>query len=122
MDKLEFAALKRGGSTIDIDGTQVHLRRLTLAERMEALKHIVRETGESREVRVTSAQKTCTYLVMHCVVDEAGNRIFSDEDENIVLEMDGQFVDTLADEIMYQNGLAKRAQDDAIKNCEPSPS
>ena len=122
MDKLEFAALKRGGSTVDIGGTQVHLRRLTLAERMEVLKLIVRETDETREVRVASAQKTCTYLVLHCVVDEVGKRLFTDDDENIVLEMDGQFVDELADEIMCQNGLSKRAQDNAIKNSEPSPS
>ncbi len=122
MDKLSFAALKRGITKIDISGTEVTLRRLTLAERMEVLKYIVRETDETREVRFASAQKTVTYLVLHCVVDETGTRLFADDDGSIVLEMDGQFVDLLADEIMYQNGLAKRAQDDAIKNSEPSPS
>lgn len=122
MNKLEFAALKRSNSSVSIDGTEVKLRRLTLAERMEVLKLIVRETDETREVRVSSAQKTCTFLVIHCVLDDIGNRMFADEDENIVLEMDGQFIDQLADEIMFQNGLAKRAQDDAIKNSDPSPN
>jgi len=82
-----------GDIIVNLDGTQ------TVKRDAEALR-------ESR-------------LICWCLADEKGERIFNDDDEEMVIaELTGQVVSVLSKAILRISGLSKQDKEDMAKNSE----
>jgi hypothetical protein len=61
-------------------------------------------------------------LLVRCIVDEKGQRIFSNEDSGDLGQRNGAVLDRLYDIANELSGIGKKALDDATKNSTPDQS
>lgn len=88
--------------TIDIpleDGRTFKARKLTQAE-VETLK--------KRYATADRALDGLRYVVCRTVVDENGDRIFSDDDQARMADVDFDVIQTIASEVVEFSGLGER--------------
>lgn len=78
------------------DGQIVHVRKLSQAE-VETLKR--QYASESK------ALEGLRYVVSRCVVDDAGKRVFGDEDMAALAAVDFEVIQTISTEAMKFSGL-----------------
>lgn len=74
---------------------------------------------ERGEVETAPPAETCARLIIKCLVDEEGNRLFSDtkEDLQAVLSMDSQFTQPIFNEIAkHCTPATQKEQEKDIKN------
>lgn len=97
-------------------GCDLWVRPLTLAERDQYLSYYA-ETSEKREPVHLSAM-----LVRLAVVDELGERVFTEADFGAITQKSATVVDRLALRIQDVSGLRSTAKADAEKNSGDIPS
>ena len=101
-------------------GGTVYVRPLTVAgmarihavmsDAHELLKASAGEGSEPAKAGIISArERTSSIMLMDCVVDESGARIFEDADEAIVAAMPGRIAEVLLTAIEDIGGLTKDA-------------
>lgn len=114
-----FEAGKRRYKTVDVPLLgQVRLRSLTNAEMRELKESFTDETGKINE----RGKRLNELLVAACVVDDSGERVFSDDDAMGALfgEMDGAplaaLVKSCVDWTNFRSDPDWKAIEDAAKN------
>ena len=88
--------------TIDIpleDGRTIKARKLTQAE-VETLK--------KRYATADRALDGLRYIVCRTVVDDDGERVFSDDDQSRMADVDFDVIQTIASEVVEFSGLGER--------------
>lgn len=91
-------------------GIDVHVRRMTAGERDQF-------EGEQTQARGNSKYRNFrARLVVRCVVDEQGKRLFGDDQVGEVSELDAAGVDRIFDAICRLNRLMKEDVEDLEKN------
>lgn len=101
MDRDSFFIAQKP-KTIDIaldDGRIVKARKLTQAE--------VETIRKSYAASESTALAGFRFIVCRCVVDDEGNRVFTDADQNKLVELDFDTIQTIASEVVEFSGLNK---------------
>lgn len=98
------------------DGSKVRLQSLTDLERMEWNQELFDEDG--KPVAQNWKYQTAKLLV-RTIVDGDGNRVFSDEDWELLLDIDSLDTDTLGDEAREHIGAVDRKAKKASMTGEP---
>jgi hypothetical protein len=103
-DKLLATCNKRRVAEYNVDGLgEVRLQSLTELERASVEKTANEDTTKLRAM-----------LIAYSMVDEDGNRLFSDEEVGTVLAMDSRFTLPLSTAVL--NHLGRDSTEDAVKN------
>jgi len=90
---------------VDPWGGEVLVRGLTAAERDEYEASIVRRKGQKTEVDMRNIRAK---LVVRCVVDENGQRVFRDEDAELLGQKSAAAVDRIFEVAQRLSGLSNR--------------
>ncbi len=92
-------------------GGDVHLRILTGEERFAWTRDVAEHKGEGDGRTVLS-------LLVRCLCDESGARLFSDSEEDIAAlgKTHGGAIDLLGREALRMNGLSDEGREDIKKN------
>lgn len=102
MNRDDFLAKSDKPRTIDItldDGRTVKVRKLSQAE-VETLK--------AKYATEAKALEGFRFVVSRCVVDDNGERVFSDEDQQKLTDVDFDIVQQIASEVVEFSGLNKK--------------
>jgi hypothetical protein len=111
-DKTTFVSAFRTASKKveipDFDGAEVYVRKLSALERV----HLADNAGDDKVSERIAA--TIGYVIAHGVTDQAGNRLFSDEDADTVAgQIPADAADVIVKAILEYSGLGAG---DAEKN------
>jgi hypothetical protein len=93
-------------------GGSVRVRSISGAERDRYEESLIQQRGNSRQMNMRNARAK---LVALCVVDEQGNRLFSDQDVNALGRKNAKPLDRLWDACRKLSGLS---DDDVEKLTE----
>lgn len=102
MNRNDFFQKPEKPRTIDIvleDGRTFKARKLTQAE-VETLK--------KRYATADRALDGLRYVVCRTVVDDEGDRIFTDDDQSKMADVDFDVIQTIASEVIEFSGLGER--------------
>jgi hypothetical protein len=103
-DKLLATCNKRRVASYNVDGLgEVRLQSLTELERASVEKTANEDTTKLRAM-----------LIAYSMVDEDGNRLFSDDEIGTVLAMDSRFTLPLSTAVL--NHVGRDSTEDAVKN------
>lgn len=117
----EFLALRPTVESVDIEGHgKVRIRGLSAEERDDYEQTLV-ERGPDGKVRTKRKYTNVrASLVMRCLVDENGERMFSDKDLGELGKVDGAIVDRLYDVARRLSGMSREAEEEAVEGFEPA--
>lgn len=113
---LGAADLKHEDVHVPAWGGTVRIRAMTGQERDEFRSAIATEEGHVPVGRFAAA------LLVACIVDEAGERLFSESDMAAVQKKSAASLDGPAAVAMRLNGLGGQAVEEAVKNSEADQS
>lgn len=99
---------------VEIGGHKFRLRSLTAKEANTVQAKVIAEDDVDRKVSEIVA--TNCRLIVQCVVDADGHRLFSDLDVSRLLELDAQFINKLALTCQEHTGINPDDVEDAEKN------
>lgn len=99
-------------------GGAVRIRTLTAAERDSYEQALMRRRGGRLEVEMRGAR---VRLVALCVVDEQGQRLFSDQDIEALEGRSAAAIDRIFTAALKLNGMAEGAIEEALGNSESAP-
>ena len=96
-----------------------YIRRGSALLRLKVSEMFAHDVTEEREAQMSADRQyeMRSLIVLHCLVDESGKRVFKSLDE--VNECDRFFIDGISNKAAE---LHRLAVDDSIKNSNPSPS
>ena len=101
----DLLALKPPTEAVELRGLKFNVRGLTAGERDDYEQNMV-EVGPDGRSRVKAHQTNLrASLVVRCLVDDDGNRLFSDRDATKVGEVDGSVIDELWDVARRLSGM-----------------
>ena len=96
------------------DHGTVRIRGLTAAER-DAYEQTLVEVGPDGRATVKAAQRNVrASLVVRCLVDDAGERMFADDEVEALGEIDGAVIDKLWDVARRLSGMSTEAEEAAL--------
>lgn len=101
MNTREFLlGIKPRVSTIGVEGQKINIREMSLS---------VRTTYESELMNYQNGKKSQldvrSNILLQCVVDENGTRVFNDSDINVVKQMPSKLASDIFDKILAISGL-----------------
>jgi hypothetical protein len=105
-------ALRLKREIFEIEDICVHVRELSAAEFAE-----YQEKAETEAEGVLAA-----WVVSHCVVDEKGEQVFTDEDLGTLQRSSPGVVYDLAMKSLEISGISKEAIEEAVENLEQGQS
>jgi hypothetical protein len=62
------------------------------------------------------------HVILHCLVDESGNRILADDDAEALFKEDFPVIMRVFGFVAKQNGLSTKELEEAMENFGPSPN
>jgi hypothetical protein len=89
---------------------ETYIRQLSVAERLKFW------TG------LESVDHVGVYLLLYCLCDRDGKRLYGDDDFNEIADRNAIVVDRVASVAGAHSHLTRNAVDEAKKNCEPNPN
>jgi hypothetical protein len=121
MNKSEFvAAMKRRITPVTIDGFgQIYVRSLSGVMRARVADSYRDSDGQSIE---DAHKRVQCYIVAHVLVDENGDRIFGDEDIDVISNLDAGVLDQISQAGIAASGMGVKSVEQAEKNSETIPS
>lgn len=109
-------------------GGIVRVRGATALEASEYSESMVvrkktknKEGDDDTEIEINPLNSQCK-LVVRCVVDEDGNRIFKDEDAASLGKKNTRAVERVFRRVQELSGMTKKARDEIVKNSETGPA
>jgi hypothetical protein len=118
MDKQAFIDAKPQVKDVPVPqwGSTVYVKKFSAAERIEFLR-LVNQAAEDEDASAKNITNMVKLLLL-CISDENGNRIFdnSEEDYNILAAKDDDILDKIMDEALVLNGIGADSEKEAIKN------
>lgn len=109
-DKL-LGSVQRRYSTVEVPGLgAVRLQSLTELER-----------AQIEQVAATDVTRMRAQLIAVALVDDAGNRLFSDQETDHILRMDSRLTGELSTAVMLHVGRQDTTEDQ-VKNSEGTPA
>lgn len=110
--KEQLLALKIPTATVKLAGVgDVHLRGLTAGERDLWEQYVFADRDKTKGVRNIRAS-----LVVRCLIDEAGVRLFGDGDIDTVGSMPAGVIDKLYENCQKLSGLGAKDSEELEKN------
>lgn len=104
-DLLGYA--KRRTTSVEIDGKTFYIQSMTATEWLTY-------TSQDDEHRDE------TDLLIHCLVDDQGNKLLTIDDAEIVKQFDSRIVTELMNELWRHNSFSKSAIEEQVKNSSPT--
>ena len=116
LSREQILALVPPTEVVEVPGHgTVRIRGLTAAER-DAYEQTLVEVGPDGRATVKAAQRNVrASLVVRCLVDDAGERMFADEDTEALGEIDGSVIDKLWDVARRLSGMSTEAEELAVE-------
>ena len=90
-------------------GGEVYVRVLSAADQM-----VLSDGVEPKEMAIK--------VILHCLVDEDGERIFGDDDVDELAKEDFPVIMRVFGFVAKQNGLSTKELEEAMENFGPSPN
>jgi|SRR5690554_5882572 len=100
-------------------GGKVYVRGLTGSERDAYEASLVQFRGKQRVPDLANARAK---LVVRCIVDEEGNRVFTDADANALGKKSGAVLDRLFEVASKLSGLSDKDVDELVGNFDAAQS
>ena len=103
-------------------GITCYIGKLSAAERSEILKNAISPSADGEKTQATSVQDQMCYTLRAALREADGTRAFqeTEEDLQILRDMDGAVIAVLFDSVIDFNGLSQKAVPAALKNSEAS--
>lgn len=119
LSREEFLALRPPVEAVEIEGHgKVFVKGLQADER-DAYEQSLIETGPDGRTRVKRVQRNVrASLLVRCLVDEAGERLFADKDVEAVGKIDASIADKLWDVARRLSGMDTEAVDKAAEGFD----
>lgn len=111
--------LKRETIEVPEWGGEVIVRSLTGAERDAFEDSVVKQRGKSRELNLRNARAR---LVSLSLIDEAGNKLFTDKDVDLLGRKSAAGLDRVFAAAQRLSGLTEQDLDELAKNSESGQS
>ena len=106
LSREDILALRPPTEAVDLDSGKAFIKGLTAAERDDYEQTLVETTPDGR-TRVKRKQRNMrASLVVRCLVDESGERLFTDKDTEALGNVDGAVIDKLWDVARKLSGMA----------------
>lgn len=111
-----LAANKRRFADVDVAGVQrLRIRSLTEKERSKYEADFLDTEGKATNLVTGKAR-----LIILCVCDASGRRLFSDADIAAILEMDAVVTNSITDACRSHCGFTDADVEDLAKNLKPT--
>lgn len=108
---------RRRFKEISFEGEVYRIQSLTERERVQYdLQLQDKKTGRFTD---KSLEKMRRLFVVKVLVDDSGNRIFTDEEEELLKDIDGRLVSVLYETGQGHCGYDKADVEDIVKNLDP---
>ncbi len=101
------------------EGSYAIVKRLSAKERDQFEESNVKGTGKDRRLDLSNVRAR---LVSLCLVDDQGNRLFTDQEAEELGEYDSLVMDRIFDAAHLLNRLGAKGMGDAEKNSASAPS
>ncbi len=112
-----LAKAKRRFKEFSFDGETYRMQSLTERERSQYELQLQDKKGG---VTNSSVEKMRRLLVAKTLVDKDGQRLFSDEEESLLADVDGRMMAILYDQAWKHCGYDKDELEDHLKNSDPA--
>ena len=99
-------------------GGTVRIKTMTGAERDSWEDSLVDEDGKPKKDNKTTFRAS---LLVRCIVDEKGNRVFGDKDAEALSRKSAKSLGKLYEEARKLNGIGKDVEEEIEKNSEGVP-
>lgn len=113
--------LAGGGIRTDVVTTEfgdIRIREMTGSERMEYMREMLAVSDTEMSLSAELQAK----VVRWCARNEDGSRMFSDADDESILDFGGAFIEVVVLAVLKLSGLTDDSVDAAKKNSETSLS
>lgn len=100
-------------------GGRVILQEMSAPDYLTYQKFLQEDAPEKGQVNMQTAYAK---MAVRGIVDEKGERVFQDEDVSHLARMPYRILGPIAEAFTRVNGATKEAQEEAVKNSEPSTS
>lgn len=122
LDILSMGRLKT--TTVEVDGGQIIVSELGATDTASLYAdpaHLIDDPSgakgkDGKPVQLLNFATFKPALVVRCIVDESGSRLFTDEDAAQLARLRPEFFHKIADAAMDINGLSAAAEEAEVKN------
>ena len=115
--RLLFENSKREIKQVDIKGLgKVNIRKLSLKQRIEMSSLLSDSVGKNLDVADKKIHMAMVEVIKMAVCEENGDVVFTDSDNELLLEKDGEIISDLSTAILEHNGLVEDDSKELAKN------
>lgn len=100
------------------DGQTVRLQSLTEGERSDFETAPIKQNDQQREERLKATRMR---LLVRCIVDNEGKRLFGNEEYGLLAELDSSDTSRLFDKALEHTGFAESDVEAIAKNSPSTP-